>query len=488
MKAKAASETVAISPKVPSDETASAAPIQPAARKLDEVFLRAAFTQVRVAGAEIQAEIEAVVALQLEAAAEADPAVQEVEKLAQEAQGAQEAAVARASVPEDIPAETAPQTILREEVLATDNITETPEPSLAEVAEAVLSETQTTTTSPTPAQETTQVDSSETEAVEVPSLETAIPEATKEVSLDSSGPQIIASGTASSAASTSNAESESVKPMEQETESETAADASVSDSTVSEFLANPERSASNASISKFAETMLDDIAAEAAAAEAASRFGQESARSQDAFLDAVLNERKEASKPREEPSKDTLSSAVDETLVSRNDEILKAAEQAEAATTGKAEPSRLPRNVQALYLQPLRRVAEYGVPSCDLQLRSYSVRPLESFCDFALRAAYYLGLPAYGPTPLPKIIERWTVPKSSFIFKKSQENFERITRRRLIQIRDGHPQTVQMWLAFLQKHQQAAVGMKANMWEFSSLGKSTLSRVTRVFSSCRISF
>lgn len=133
--------------------------------------------------------------------------------------------------------------------------------------------------------------------------------------------------------------------------------------------------------------------------------------------------------------------------------------------------SRMPRNVQAYYLQPLRRVAEYGIPSCDLQLRSYSVRPLEFFADFALRAAYYLGLPAYGPVPLPKITERWTVPKSNFIHKKSQENFERITRRRLIQIKDGNPETVQIWLAFLQKHQQAAVGMKANIWEFSNIGK-----------------
>src|SRR5690349_22024541 len=90
---------------------------------------------------------------------------------------------------------------------------------------------------------------------------------------------------------------------------------------------------------------------------------------------------------------------------------------------------RLPRNVQALYLKPLRREAEYGVPSCDLQLRSYSVRNLEFFCDFALRAAYYLGLPAYGPVPLPRMVQRWTVPKSTFIFKKSQENFERITLR-----------------------------------------------------------
>lgn len=178
---------------------------------------------------------------------------------------------------------------------------------------------------------------------------------------------------------------------------------------------------------------------------------------------------------KKEPSKskhDRLSTAVEEELADNAEE--KAARLVETTEEDDVpdEPSRLPRNVQAFYLQPLRRQAKYNVPSCNLQLRSYSIRPLESFCDFALRAAYYLGLPAYGPTPLPKIIQRWTVPKSSFIFKKSQENFERITRRRLIQIRDGHPETVQIWLAFLQKHQQAGVGMKANVWEFSSLGQS----------------
>lgn len=45
-----------------------------------------------------------------------------------------------------------------------------------------------------------------------------------------------------------------------------------------------------------------------------------------------------------------------------------------------------------------------------------------------------------------------------------------MTLRRLIQIRDGHPETVQLWLAYLRKHQYYGVGMKANMWEFSELG------------------
>ncbi|KAB5558281.1 30S ribosomal protein S10 [Coniochaeta sp. 2T2.1] len=140
------------------------------------------------------------------------------------------------------------------------------------------------------------------------------------------------------------------------------------------------------------------------------------------------------------------------------------------ASVSSPADTRMPRSLAALYLKPLRREAEYGVPSCDLQLRSYTLRNLEFYCDFALRAAYYLGLPAYGPVPLPRMIERWTVPRSSFIFKKSQENFERITLRRLIQIRDGHPDTVQVWLAFLQKHAYYGVGMKANVWEFSKLG------------------
>ena len=93
--------------------------------------------------------------------------------------------------------------------------------------------------------------------------------------------------------------------------------------------------------------------------------------------------------------------------------------------------------------------------------------------DFALRAAYYLKLPARGPVPLPKITERWTVPRSNFIHKKSQENFERITCRRLIQILDGHHETISLWLAFLTKHQFHGVGMKANVWANEELGVGT---------------
>lgn len=84
-----------------------------------------------------------------------------------------------------------------------------------------------------------------------------------------------------------------------------------------------------------------------------------------------------------------------------------------------------------------------------------------------------MGLPCRGPIPLPRITERWTVPRSNFIFKKSQENFERITMRRLVQIQDGDPDVVKAWLAFLTRHQVHGVGMKANIWEWESLDVAT---------------
>ncbi|KAF9631374.1 putative 30s ribosomal protein s10 protein [Lasiodiplodia theobromae] len=139
------------------------------------------------------------------------------------------------------------------------------------------------------------------------------------------------------------------------------------------------------------------------------------------------------------------------------------------ATKEALKELRQPRNVEAIFKRPLRRPAQYGIPVCDLQLRTFSVRNMEFFADFAMRAAYYLGLPAKGPIPLPRKIERWTVPRANFVFKKSQENFERITLRRLIQIQDGDPETVKLWLAFLQKHQYHGVGMKANIFDFEKL-------------------
>ncbi|KAF2819152.1 30S ribosomal protein-like protein S10 [Ophiobolus disseminans] len=142
-------------------------------------------------------------------------------------------------------------------------------------------------------------------------------------------------------------------------------------------------------------------------------------------------------------------------------------------TQSSLDALRTPINVQAVGLRPLRRSPTYGVPVCDLQIRSYSIRQLLLYADFAVRAAYYMGLPCRGPIPLPRITERWTVPRSHFIFKKSQENFERVTMRRLVQIQDGDADVVKAWLAFVTRNQVPGTGMKANIWEYEGLEAAT---------------
>lgn len=78
------------------------------------------------------------------------------------------------------------------------------------------------------------------------------------------------------------------------------------------------------------------------------------------------------------------------------------------------------------------------------------------------------------------------MPKGHFVHKKSQENFERVTHKRLIQIKDGHPETVELWLAFLKKHQYYGVGMKANVWGFDELGTFVSLMATAGWDNCKV--
>ena len=82
-------------------------------------------------------------------------------------------------------------------------------------------------------------------------------------------------------------------------------------------------------------------------------------------------------------------------------------EPLDAKTQAALDELRTPLNVRAVNMRPLRREPQYGVPVCDLQLRTYSIQNLLLFSDFAVRAAYYMGLCARGPIPLPRITERF---------------------------------------------------------------------------------
>lgn len=114
----------------------------------------------------------------------------------------------------------------------------------------------------------------------------------------------------------------------------------------------------------------------------------------------------------------------------------------------------------------------HGVHVATLQLRSYtdSLQELELFTEFARKAAYAIGMPASRAASLPVRTSLWTVPRSPFVHKKSQENFQRKTHARTIKLWDANDHIVDTWLHFLRIHAIPGVGMKAELVRHHALG------------------
>lgn len=123
-----------------------------------------------------------------------------------------------------------------------------------------------------------------------------------------------------------------------------------------------------------------------------------------------------------------------------------------------------------VYAEPVQIPTTHNITVAHLHLRSYLPHQLEFFTDFARRAAAALEMPCSGAIPLPVQTSKWTVNKSPFIYKKAQETFERKTHKRLLAIKDTHPDVVRRWVQFLNQNAIAGVGMKVTVWENEELG------------------
>lgn len=77
-----------------------------------------------------------------------------------------------------------------------------------------------------------------------------------------------------------------------------------------------------------------------------------------------------------------------------------------------------------------------------IRLKAYDHRLLDNSVEEIVRAAKRTGARVKGPIPLPTEIERFTVLRSPHIDKKSREQFEIRTHKRLVDITECLPQTV----------------------------------------------
>ena len=77
-----------------------------------------------------------------------------------------------------------------------------------------------------------------------------------------------------------------------------------------------------------------------------------------------------------------------------------------------------------------------------IRLRAFDHQLLDKSTTDIVETAKRTGARVAGPIPLPTRIERYTVLRSPHIDKKSREQFEIRTHKRLVLISDPSPKTV----------------------------------------------
>ncbi|MFO8010245.1 MAG: 30S ribosomal protein S10 [Dehalococcoidia bacterium] len=77
-----------------------------------------------------------------------------------------------------------------------------------------------------------------------------------------------------------------------------------------------------------------------------------------------------------------------------------------------------------------------------IKLKSYDHRILDQSAAHIVESAESTGAAVVGPVPLPTHIKKFCVTRSPFINKDSREEFEIRTHKRLIDILEPTPKTV----------------------------------------------
>ena len=80
--------------------------------------------------------------------------------------------------------------------------------------------------------------------------------------------------------------------------------------------------------------------------------------------------------------------------------------------------------------------------SIRIRLKAFDHRVLDQSTSEIVNTAKRTGARVRGPVPLPTRIERFTVLRSPHVDKKSMDQFEMRTHKRLLDIEEPTPQTI----------------------------------------------
>lgn len=77
-----------------------------------------------------------------------------------------------------------------------------------------------------------------------------------------------------------------------------------------------------------------------------------------------------------------------------------------------------------------------------IKLKAYDHKLLDWSVSEIVETAKRTGAKVVGPMPLPTVINKWTVLRSPHVDKKSREQFEIRTHKRILEILEPTPQTL----------------------------------------------
>lgn len=84
-----------------------------------------------------------------------------------------------------------------------------------------------------------------------------------------------------------------------------------------------------------------------------------------------------------------------------------------------------------------------GVPRLRIKVRAYEHKVLDASVKQIIDTALRYDAQILGPVPLPTEMKKYTVNRSSFVFKDAREQFEMRVHKRLIDILSPAPKVIE---------------------------------------------
>ncbi|KKU78257.1 MAG: 30S ribosomal protein S10 [Candidatus Peregrinibacteria bacterium GW2011_GWA2_47_7] len=78
-----------------------------------------------------------------------------------------------------------------------------------------------------------------------------------------------------------------------------------------------------------------------------------------------------------------------------------------------------------------------------IKIKSFDHKVIDDACRMIIETAQKTGAIVMGPIPLPTLIDRFTVNKSTFVHKNSREQYEMRTHKRLVDITESSSATIE---------------------------------------------